>query len=44
MGKIITGIYEAISSGDFDVDSDFEQVTARKHISVLDFFKQMYMD
>ncbi|OJJ14308.1 NAD(P)-dependent oxidoreductase [marine bacterium AO1-C] len=38
LGKIISGIYEAIHKGDFDVDSDFESVVGRPHETVKAFF------
>lgn len=40
MGKIISGIYEAIHKGDFDVDSDFEAVVGRPHETVQAFFEK----
>ena len=40
MGKIISGIYEAIHKGDFDVDSDFEALLGRPHETVLEFFEK----
>lgn len=40
LGKIISGIYHGVSQGAFDVSSDFEKITGRKHITMLDFFKE----
>lgn len=40
MGKIISGIYEAIHKGDFDVDSDFEALLGRPHETVRAFFEK----
>ncbi|HAS47345.1 MAG TPA: NAD(P)-dependent oxidoreductase [Microscillaceae bacterium] len=38
LGKIISGIYEAIYKGDFNIDSDFEAVVGRPHETVREFF------
>jgi NAD(P)H dehydrogenase (quinone) len=38
-GTIISGIYEGIRNGAFDIDSDYRSVTGRDHISVVEFIK-----
>lgn len=40
LGKIISGIYHGIRLGNFEKESDFEQITGRKHISMLEYFLQ----
>jgi NAD(P)H dehydrogenase (quinone) len=39
-GPIITGIYEGIESGAYNVKSDFEKATDRPHKSALDMIKE----
>ena len=39
LGKIIAGIYDGISNGAFEVDSDFEKAAGRKHKSLSDIIK-----
>jgi NAD(P)H dehydrogenase (quinone) len=41
MGTIISGIYESIRSGLSEVDSDFEKVAGRTHISWEDYFSRI---
>lgn len=40
-GKIIGGIYEGIHNGAFEIQSDFEKVTGRKHLSVKRMLKRL---
>ncbi len=41
MGTVIAGIYESIRNGDFDVDSHYEKVAGRKHISWDEYFSSI---
>jgi NAD(P)H dehydrogenase (quinone) len=38
-GTIISGIYEGIRNGAFEIDSDYRSVTGREHISVAEYIK-----
>lgn len=39
IGSVVTGIYEGIQSGAYDVQSDFEKATARPHQSPFEMIK-----
>lgn len=39
-GKVIAGIYEGIRNGTFDIKSDFEKITGRKHQTNLEYLKE----
>ena len=41
LGKIIAGIYTKIRNGEFEMQSDFETVAGRKHISWEKYFEQL---
>ncbi len=41
LGTIISGIYAGIRDGSFDVQSDYEAVAGRQHITWHDYFKQL---
>ena len=38
-GTIISGIYEGIRNGAFEIDSDYRSVTGREHISAAEYIK-----
>jgi NAD(P)H dehydrogenase (quinone) len=40
-GEIIGGIYQSIAEGNFDIPSDFENVTGRKHLSAKQMFEKL---
>lgn len=39
LGTVIAGIYEGMRTGAYDVASDFERVTGRKHLSLVDMIQ-----
>jgi NAD(P)H dehydrogenase (quinone) len=44
LGTIIGGIYEGIKNGSFDVISDFEKATGRKHKPILEIIKAYHQE
>lgn len=42
IGTVIAGIYEGIRSGVYDIPSDYEKATGRKHRSILDLMKAFH--
>ncbi|BDD05660.1 NAD(P)H-binding protein [Aureibacter tunicatorum] len=41
LGTVVVGIYDSISKGYFDVESDFEKATGRPHMYLVDMIKSI---
>jgi len=40
LGSIIAGIYQKIRNGEFEIESDFENITGRKHKTIAEIFSE----